>query len=147
MNMFDMMQKMFYNQSFDEQDLPYVFHRQLSSFEDDIHNRRQRRRRRSSLTGYELDYFKDKSLPKSTTTMTDRMSMLKPRSSIADPVSLPKNSNRLQRQATIHRLNSSTSSDSNTTRIQSNEYTSITDGFEISFLLLLISLNFYFSSY
>ncbi len=131
-NMFDMIQKMFYNQSFDKQDLPYIFHHRASWYDDDTYNReqqRRRRRRRSSLTGYELNYFQDKSLPKSTTTMSNQISMSSARSLIPDPLLLSKNSNQLQRRSTIHRLNSSTSNDSSITRIQSNEYTSITDGF------------------
>jgi hypothetical protein len=99
MNMYDMIKKMHYNQSFDEQD---ILHRRSSWFDDDddVGNRRQRRRRRrrrSSLTGYELNYFKDKSLPKSTTT--------------TDQLFISNKSNQFQRQSTIHRINSSTSND------------------------------------
>jgi hypothetical protein len=126
MNMYDMIKKMHYNQSFDEQDLPYILHRRSSWFDDDDHvgnRRRRRRQRRSSLSGYELNYFKDKSLPKST-TMTDQLF-------------ISNKSNQFQRQSTIHRINSSTSNDSNINRIQSNEYTSITDGFKLSFISLI----------
>lgn len=142
-NIYDMMQKMYYHQSYNEQDLPYIFHRRSSWFDDDPNN--HRRRRRSSLTGYELNYFKDKSISKSTTMMNKRISISKPRSSTPEHSLLAKTSNPAQRRSTIHRLNSSTSNDSNIVRIQSNEYTSITDGLKISFALRC--LNFIFFSY
>jgi hypothetical protein len=137
MNMYDMIKRMHYNQSSDEQDLPNILHRRSSCFDDDISDRRRHRRRRSSLSGYELNYVKDKPLPKST-TMMDQLFNSRPRSSMMlDQVLFSKKSNQPQRQATIRRLNSSTSNDSNITRIQSNEYTSITDGFTLSFLFLI----------
>jgi len=136
MNMYDMIKRMHYNQSSDEQDLPNTLHRRSSCFDDDISRRRRQRRRRSSLSGYELNYVKDKPLPKST-TMMDQLFNSRPRSSMLDQVLFSKKSNQPQRQATIRRLNSSTSDDSNITRIQSNEYTSITDGFTLSFLFLI----------
>ncbi len=129
-NMYDMMQKTIENQTLDGQDSPY---RRSSWLNDDFHNRR---RRRSSLSGYELSYDKEKSLPKSTTTISNRMPMTKLRLSTPDSGSLSKTSNQSHRRSTIQRLNSSASHDSNITRIPSNEYTSITDGFHILFFLL-----------
>ena len=123
MNMYNMMQKLLLNQSPDIQHPPYIFHRPSSMFDDDIRNRQ---RRRSSVTGYESNYFNDKSIPKST-TMIDRLSISKPRSSIPDHTSLSKKVARLERQSTIHRLSSLTDDVSNINQIQSNEYTSITD--------------------
>jgi hypothetical protein len=116
MNMYDIMQKLLSSQSLDEQNLSYMF-------DNDI---RKRQRRRSSITEYELNYVKNKPLPKST-TMINRFSMLKPHSSITDRVSLSKKPVRLERQSTIRRLNSFPDDDSNISQIQSNEYTSITD--------------------
>lgn len=130
MNMYDIIQKMYDNQSMEEEELLDRFnYHQPYWINDDIH-----KRRRSSITGYELNYFKDKSLSKSrtTTTITNRISRSKP-----EQVLLRKNSNELQRQSTLHRLNSSTSNDSNITRIRSNEYTSITDGFKFYFNLFI----------
>jgi hypothetical protein len=117
MNMYDIMQKLLSSQSLDEQ------HRPSLIFDNDI---RKRQRRRSSITEYELNYVKDKPLTKST-TMMNRFSMLKPRSSTTDHVSLSKKPVRLERQSTIRRLNSFPDDDSNINQIQSNEYTSITD--------------------
>jgi hypothetical protein len=125
MNMYNMIEKMFYNQSADEQDLPFIFHRRSY---DDV---RHQQRRPSSLTAYELSNYKDKTLSKST--------IIPNRTSMPDPISLSKTSNKLQRRSTIHRLNSSNSNESNTTRIQSNEYTSITDGLMILGFFFLIS--------
>jgi len=123
MNMYDIMQKLLSSQSLDEQNPSYMFHRPSFMFDNDI---RKRQRRRSSITEYELNYVKDKPLPKST-TMINRFTMLKPHSSITDRVSLSKKPVRLERQSTICRLNSFPDDDSKISQIQSNEYTSITD--------------------
>lgn len=63
------------------------------------------RRRYSTLTGYDL-------------TKYDQTTSDFPR----------KNSHPVQRRSTIQRLNSSNSQDLNQNRLQSNDYTSITDG-------------------
>lgn len=131
MNMYDMMRRFFDHQSYDEQNLANIYHRRSSWFDDDDddHNKKNTyQRRRSSFTGYELNYFKDKSVPKSTTMINNRLSISKPRTSVGEQSLLNRNTNLSQRRSTIHRLNSSTSNDSNIVRIQSNEYTSITDG-------------------
>ncbi|CAF3221967.1 unnamed protein product [Rotaria sp. Silwood2] len=128
MNTYEMIQKMYLNQSFDEQDSSYTCHRRTSWFDDDIHDRQQqqqRRRRRSSLTCYELNYFKEKHMSKSTTMLINRMPMSK-----HEQISLSKKSNQVQRRSTFHRLDSLTSNDLNINRIQSNEYTSITDAID-----------------
>jgi hypothetical protein len=123
--MYNMLEKMFHNRPVNEHDLPFVFHRQSTWSDDEgIHHQR---RRPSSLTGYELSHHKEKALSKST--------IISNPNSISDQVPSSRNSNQLQRRSTIHRLNSSTSNDSNITRIQSNEYTSITDGLTSYFFL------------
>jgi hypothetical protein len=116
--MHDMMQRLL----LDGQDLSYPFHHHSSTgFDDDVHDRRHRRR--SSVTDYELNSFQNKPLPKSKTSITNRLSTTKP-----DQIRFRRPSNQLQRRSTIQRLNSTTSNDSNNVPIQSNEYTSITDG-------------------
>jgi hypothetical protein len=116
--MYDMIRKL----HLDGQDLPYQHHRPSAWSDDDIQDGRQRRR--SSLTDYELNIFQDTTrLPKSQTLVTHRLSIPK-----TDQGLLRKNSNPLRRRSTIHRLNSTTNNDSNTVPVQSNEYTSITDG-------------------
>ncbi|CAF1499010.1 unnamed protein product [Rotaria sp. Silwood1] len=128
MNTYEMIQKMFSNQSFDERDPSYVFRRRTSWFDDDIHDRRrQQRQRRSSLTGYELNSFRDKNISKSTTIIMNRTPISKHGLSIHDQIPLSKKPHQVQRRSTIHRLDSLTSNDFNINRIQSNEYTSITD--------------------
>lgn len=117
-NMYQMIEKMFVHQSTDGQDALVNLHRRVSYSDDDAFLRRQRRgrqqRRRSSLFAeYQTNRTKD-------------FSSFKPR-----------HSNQSQQRLSVHRLNSSTSSESNITRIQSNEYTSITDGLLIFFLFSL----------
>ena len=125
MDIYDMVQRVLLTRSLDDRDLlPYPRRRPSSYFDDDMHDR-QKHRRRSSLTGYDLNYSKDKSLPKSSTMLTSQMSTSKLAPSTTDQIRLPY---QLQRRSTIHRLNSSTNNETNVTRIQSNEYTSITDG-------------------
>lgn len=107
--MYQMIEKIFVNQSMDVQDQPLNLHRRVSHSDDDAYLRRQQQqqrrrhhRRRSSL----LAEYRTKDL-----------SSFK-----------PKYSNQSQTRLNIHRLNSSTSNEPHINRIQSNEYTSITDG-------------------
>lgn len=127
MNMYEAVQKVLNNQSGEEQDRSSAIHRQTSWFDDDIHDRRLRRRR-SSLTAYELNGVKDKFISKSTTTIMNRLSKSKHGLSILDPSSVSKKINQIPRRSTVHRLDSITSNDLNMNRLQSNEYTTITDG-------------------
>ena len=115
-----MIEKMFYNQPIGDHDLPLSLHRRSTWSDDDSFHHHHQQRRPSSLTCYELKHQKERTLSKST--------ILPNRNSLPDPVSLSRSSVPPQRRSTIHRLNSSTSNDSNIVRIQSNEYTSITDG-------------------
>lgn len=106
-NMYQMIEKIFYHQSMDGQELSSNFHRRISHSDDDAFTRRHRRRnrRRSSLFAeHQSNRLKDPSTFKS------------------------RNSIQSQQRLSVNRLNSSASNESNITRIQSNEYTSITDG-------------------
>ena len=116
--MYDMIREL----HLDGRDLPYQHHRPSAWSDENIQDRRQRRR--SSITDYELNSFQDTTrLPKSPSLVTHQLSIPKP-----DQGPLRKNSNLLRRRSTIHRLNSTTNNDSNNVPVQSNEYTSITDG-------------------
>lgn len=129
--MHSMMQKMCnYNyQSIDEEDRSYASdHNKSSSFDDDFHDRRLQRRRRSSITAYELNPIKKKQLPKSTTMVVNRASTAKHAFSTLDQIALSRKVSQIRRRSTIHRLDSLSSRDSSLHQIQSNEYTSITDG-------------------
>ncbi|CAF1143570.1 unnamed protein product [Adineta ricciae] len=108
MNMCDMMQKLLLNQSPDLRDNSDSFRYSSSIFEDEV---RHRQRRGSSAIGHDLN--SSKSIPKSAT--------------LTHQLSISKKPNELERRSTIHRLSSLTDDDANITRVQSNEYTSITD--------------------
>jgi hypothetical protein len=132
MNMYEMLQKMSYNQSTDEQNNPLRLRRPSTCFNDDIFDRRRysSQRRRSSFTAYELNDIKGKTLPKSqtTTTVNNRLATSQIQLGSSSSTSETGSFTGLQRRSTINRLNSLTNNESHNSRIQSNEYTSITDG-------------------
>ncbi|CAF4628555.1 unnamed protein product [Rotaria socialis] len=131
MDTHDLIRTVLSNQSFDEYNRSHDLHHRGSSIDDDIHDRRQEKcRRRSSLTGYEISYFKKRNVPRSSTMIINRMPKLKVALSTHDKFSPSKKSNQIQRRSTMHRLDSFASNDSNINRMQSHEYTSVTDAID-----------------
>lgn len=116
-NMYQMIEKIFAYQSMDGQGgLGLNIHRRFSHSDDDAFVRRHRRRS-SLFAEHQSNRLRD------------------------PPIFKSRHSIQSQQRLSVNRLNSSGSNESNNTRIQSNEYTSITDGLFTLIFSSLISLS------
>lgn len=130
MNMYEMMQRFTENQSVDRNRFSSKLPRSSSWMEQpNLMGQEQNERRRSSVSPYDLCSSKEEPVIKPATPVDHRLRQ--PLNSNATTSRRPvpsRNVNQFKRRSTIHRLNSSINNESNTPRMQSNEYTSITDG-------------------
>ena len=93
-----------------------------------------RRKRRASLTSHDLE--------EQSPQASSNYRFLKPRQS---HIPAPRHPHKFKRQSTIRRLNSPTKYQTNPIPIQSNEYTSITDGVKACVFLPSPCLSFFLS--
>ena len=133
MNMYEMMQRFTENQSVDRNRFSSKLPRSSSWREQtNLVGREQNEqpeRRRSSVSPYDLCSSKEEPVVKIATPVDHRVRQPLNSNTTTSRRPLPsRNVNQFKRRSTIHRLNSSINNESNTPRMQSNEYTSITDG-------------------
>lgn len=133
MNTYELVRTVLSNQTIDRQDRLNRFHNQALSCDDELHQLQRNKRRCSSLTCYDLHSVKNTNMPRSSTTVMDQTPSNKKILSILDQILSSRKSNLIPTRSTMHRLNSFPSNDSSINRIQSHEYTSITDVIDTSF--------------